>query len=65
MYDNEKGGGFRRPLTKRDSIIYVRKLAREARRYGLSIGLKNSGDILKAVQDNIQFAVNEVCSKII
>lgn len=64
VYDNEKGGGFPRPLTKRDSITYVRKLAREARRYGMAIGLKNSGDILKSVQDHIQFAVNEVCPEI-
>lgn len=64
VYDNEKGGGFRRPLTKSDSITYVRKLAREAKRYGMSIGLKNSGDILKSVQDDIHFAVNEVCPEI-
>ncbi|KAE9979414.1 hypothetical protein BLS_009835 [Venturia inaequalis] len=64
VYDNEKGGGFRRPLTKSDSITYVRKLAREAKRYGMSIGLKNSGDILKSVQDDIHFAVNEECAEL-
>lgn len=62
VYDNEKGGGFRRPLTKFDSIIYFRKLAREAKRYGMSIGLKNSADILESVAGDIQFAVNEVRS---
>jgi hypothetical protein len=57
-YDNEKGGGFRRPLAKSDSITYIRKLSREARRYGMSIGLKNSADILKSVDDDVHFAGN-------
>jgi hypothetical protein len=62
-YDNEKGGGFRRPLTKSDAIAYVRKIAREAKRYGMSTGLKNSASILKAVQNEVAFAVNEECAQ--
>jgi Glycoside-hydrolase family GH114 len=64
-YDNEKGGGFRRPLTKSDAITYIRKLSREAKRYGMSTGLKNSADILKSVRDDVHFAVNEVRSIVV
>ncbi|KAF2403538.1 hypothetical protein EJ06DRAFT_282217 [Trichodelitschia bisporula] len=60
-YDNEKGGGFTRQLSKLDAIVYLRKLAREARRYNMAIGLKNAQAILKQVDNEIQFAVNEEC----
>jgi hypothetical protein len=37
-------------------------MAKEAARYNMSIGLKNSDAILSQVQDVIQFAVNEECA---
>lgn len=61
-YDNEKGGGFKKPLTKKDTIAYVRKISREAARYGMSTGLKNAQGILKQVEADIHFAVNEECA---
>jgi hypothetical protein len=48
-------------LTKDDSIEYLQKLAAEARKFGMSIGLKNAMDILSDVKDIVQFAVNEQC----
>lgn len=50
-------------LTKADSIEYVRFLACEARKYGLSTGLKNSGEIIPNVLDIVDFQVNEECVK--
>jgi hypothetical protein len=63
-YDNERGGGFRRPLSKADAITYVRKLSREAKRYGMSTGLKNAADVIKSLHDDIHFAVNEECAQL-
>jgi Glycoside-hydrolase family GH114 len=37
-------------------------MAKEARNYNMSIGLKNSDAILSQVEDVIQFAVNEECA---
>jgi len=48
-------------LTQQDSIQFVKRMAAEARQYGMSIGLKNSEQILPQVQNDIQFAVNEAC----
>jgi hypothetical protein len=62
-YDNEKGGGFARPLSKRDAITYVRKLAREAANYGMSIGLKNAQGVLRQLENDVHFAVNEECAQ--
>lgn len=56
--DFQRGGGF--GLTKEDSVAFLTKMAAEARRYGMSIGLKNAEDILPNVTSIIQFAVNEV-----
>jgi hypothetical protein len=50
-----------RGLSQTDSVIFIQKLAAEARRYGLSTGLKNTEQILSAVQNDIQFAINEGC----
>ncbi|KAF2673611.1 family 114 glycoside hydrolase, partial [Microthyrium microscopicum] len=57
-YDNKNGIG----LTEQDSINYVKFMAAEARKYNMSIGLKNSVQILPKVQSVIQFAVNEECA---
>jgi len=60
--DQEKGGGFTPPLTEADSVNFLRKIADEAARYGMSIGMKNAEQILRNVTDFIQFAVNEECT---
>ncbi|KAF2435991.1 hypothetical protein EJ08DRAFT_579178, partial [Tothia fuscella] len=62
-YDNEKGGGFKPPLSRRDAVTYVRKLAREAAAHGMSTGLKNAAGILRSIEDDIHFAVNEECAQ--
>jgi glycosyl hydrolase family 114 len=49
-------------LTEKDSVNYIRFMAKEAARYNMSTGLKNSDAILPQVQDVIQFAVNEECA---
>jgi hypothetical protein len=36
-------------------------MAAEARKYGMSTGLKNAQAILTSVRDDVQFAVNEEC----
>jgi hypothetical protein len=49
------------PLTRSDSIRYLRFLAREAHRRGLAIGLKNAGEISRFVLNDMDFAVTEDC----
>src|ERR1700761_2147909 len=39
----------------------MRKLSKEAHRYGMSVGLKNAEEILSRVIGDIDFAVNESC----
>lgn len=63
-YDNEKGSGFKKPLTKSDAVTFVRKLSLEARRYGMSTGLKNSAAIIRSVDNYISFVVNEECAQL-
>ncbi|KAJ5970920.1 uncharacterized protein N7479_000838 [Penicillium vulpinum] len=58
-YDNTNGLG----LTKTDAINYVNWLAGQAHSRGLSIGLKNSGDIIDSVIHNMQWCVNEQCAE--
>ncbi|KAJ5820270.1 Endo alpha-1-4 polygalactosaminidase precursor [Penicillium riverlandense] len=58
-YDNSNGLG----LTKADAINYVNFLAKEADARGLAIGLKNGGDIIDSVIDNMQWSVNEQCAQ--
>jgi hypothetical protein len=48
-------------LTRQDSINYIAFLASQASALGLSIGLKNAGDIINYVLPIVQFAVNEQC----
>ncbi|KAF2397001.1 hypothetical protein EJ06DRAFT_567809 [Trichodelitschia bisporula] len=55
-----RGGGF--GLTKQDSIAFVKRLAAEAHRLDLAIGLKNAEAILPSVRGDVQFAVNEECA---
>jgi endo-alpha-1,4-polygalactosaminidase (GH114 family) len=57
--DNKNGLG----LSKADSIDFMKFLAYEARKYGLGIGLKNSGEIIPSVLDIVDFQVNEECVK--
>ncbi|KAH8656659.1 glycoside hydrolase superfamily [Tricladium varicosporioides] len=59
IYSND-GGGL--DITAQDAIIYVEKLAQESRSYNMSMGLKNSQEILWDVSHLIEFAVNEECS---
>ncbi|KAH8656825.1 endo alpha-1,4 polygalactosaminidase precursor [Ilyonectria robusta] len=58
-YSNNNGVG----LKKADSIDFIKFLSREARKYGLSIGLKNAGEIIPDVIDVVDFQVNEECVK--
>ena len=61
-FDNENGGGFKPPLTKNDTIAFVRKISRFARLYGMSTGLKNALDTLPYLERYVEFAVNEECA---
>lgn len=54
-YDNDNGLG----LSRDDAVDYVLWLAREAHARGLSVGLKNAGDIVPRVVDHVQWCVNE------
>lgn len=54
-WDNKNG----LKLTKHDAIEYVLWLAHEAHARGLSVGLKNAGDIVDKVLGDMQWAVNE------
>ncbi|KAB8302391.1 hypothetical protein EYC80_005813 [Monilinia laxa] len=56
-YSNDNGLG----LTEDDSIDFMQWLAAEAHGRGMGIGLKNAGEIIDQVLDNVQFAVNEQC----
>ncbi|KAK5109409.1 hypothetical protein LTR62_007075 [Meristemomyces frigidus] len=56
-YDNVIGLS----LTKQDAIDYLLWLATEAHSRGLSIGLKNGGDIAEKVVGRVQWCVQEQC----
>ncbi|KAF2673983.1 endo alpha-1,4 polygalactosaminidase precursor [Microthyrium microscopicum] len=58
-YSNDNGLG----LTQADAIAFVKKQSSYAHSLGMSIGLKNAEEILDQVQDSIEFAVNEECTK--
>lgn len=58
-YDNENGLG----LTTADSVNLLKFLATEAHSRGMSIGLKNGGDIIGSVIDQMQWSVNEQCAQ--
>lgn len=57
-YDHDTGVG----LTQDTAANYMQFLATEANKRGLSIGLKNSIDIIPKVLNSVQFAVNEQCA---
>lgn len=59
-YDNG-GGGFNLGTT--DAINYVTWLATQAHNRGLAIGLKNGGDIVSDVIDNVDWELNEQCQQ--
>ncbi|KXJ88901.1 glycoside hydrolase superfamily [Microdochium bolleyi] len=61
-YNNQKGGGFKTPLTETDAINYVGFLSAEAKKWNMAMGLKNAGDIAANVTGLVQFSVNEECS---
>jgi hypothetical protein len=58
---NGGGGGFN--LTADDAIAYVKRLSAEAKRWGMSTGLKNAQELIEDVIDDIAFAVNESCEQ--
>lgn len=51
------------PLSRDTATDYIKFLATEANKRGLSIGLKNSLDIIPNVLPSVQFAVNEQCAQ--
>ena len=56
---NNGGGGLK--LTQTDAVSYARFLAANASALGLSVGLKNAGEIIPQVIDVMQWSVNEQC----
>jgi len=50
-------------LTSEGSAEFMRFIAGEAAKLGLSTGLKNAGDIIEDVLDVVQFSVNEQCAQ--
>ncbi|KAJ5959361.1 CAZyme family GH114 [Penicillium vulpinum] len=58
-YGNENGLG----LTEADSVDFLTFLASESHSRGMSIGLKNGGDIIGSVIDKMQWSVNEQCAE--
>lgn len=59
VYDNDSG----LDLNSDDSADYFKFLAEEAHGHGMSIGLKNSADIIQAVLPLAEFAINEQCAE--
>lgn len=51
-------------LAAADSTLFMRALAAEAAKYGMSTGLKNAQSIIASVADVVQFAVNEECKTV-
>lgn len=58
-FSNDNGVG----LTKAGAVDYIKFLSTEAAKHGMSIGLKNSGDIIDDVLDFVDFSVNEQCAQ--
>lgn len=48
-------------ITESDQIVYVTALADAAHELGLSIGLKNGGELVEQLVDVVDFGVNEEC----
>jgi hypothetical protein len=61
-YAENKGVNPGFTLTQDDSIDFVKFLATEAHAKDLAIGLKNAGEIIGKVIDDVQFSVNEECA---
>jgi len=51
-------------FSENDSVKYLKFMADEAAKYGMSTGLKNSLSIIPKVKSFVQFAVNEECAKV-
>lgn len=51
------------PLTRADTVAYVRALATAAHRRGLAIGLKNATETIPQLVAAVDFAVNEECEQ--
>lgn len=49
------------PLTKADSIDYIKFLAKTAHKEGMACGLKNGVDMVKELVSHVDFQVNEQC----
>lgn len=58
-YNNKNGLG----LTKADAVDYVTFLANGATALGMSVGLKNAGEIINNVLPLMQWSVNEQCEQ--
>lgn len=59
-YSNDNAGGL--GLSQEDSVEFLRALTETAQGLGLSVGIKNSLDIVDSVSDFVDFAVNEECA---
>ncbi|KAH7069368.1 glycoside hydrolase superfamily [Paraphoma chrysanthemicola] len=59
-YQNDNGLNLRNT----DAIDYMRWMQREAAKYGMKIGLKNSLDIVNDLAPIMDFAVNEQCAQL-
>lgn len=49
------------PLTKHDQITFNRRIAKEAHTRGLTIALKNAGDLASDLVDDFDLSINEEC----
>ncbi|GKU07131.1 endo alpha- polygalactosaminidase precursor [Fusarium langsethiae] len=56
-YNNDNGLG----LTQADTISYVKFLSKEAEKYNMVMGMKNSGEVTEQILPYVGFAVNEQC----
>jgi endo-alpha-1,4-polygalactosaminidase (GH114 family) len=56
------GSGTYFNLEKDDAVAYIKKMADAAHSYGMSMGLKNAGELIHDVLGDIEFAVNESCA---
>jgi endo-alpha-1,4-polygalactosaminidase (GH114 family) len=59
IFSNDNGLG----ITQADATAFQKKMAAEAHQNGMAIGLKNAEELLNDVQNDIEFAVNEECTK--
>ncbi|PBP15514.1 hypothetical protein BUE80_DR013687 [Diplocarpon rosae] len=57
VFTNDNGVG----LTEADGMDYIKFLADKAHAVGLSIGLKNSAELVQSVVGMMQFHINEQC----